>query len=226
MLLCPLGELLQRRTETGDNKGKEEGQLRLALFPCGEPPCRKVSSTHHSSLQQSGTPRPTRPHSETPTFTSSSRVGSGVCLPRASINDSPTAFPILRTTISNGFYQTWFTCDKDRLEFLRWASRHPCYDDPKFTFSDVERAIKQQIRSRNYVALYELKTAEELRSAEMAILVRLESKYRSPVATVTIADSEMNAGDENRPLPPAPAPCCDWTTTVLTLLVNRGETKP
>src|SRR5258708_29069152 len=97
--------------------------------------------------------------------------------------------------------QTWFTCDKDRLEFLRWASRHPCYGDPKFTFSDVERAIKQQIRSRNYVALCELKAAEELCSAEMAILVRLESKYRSPVATVTIADSEMNAGDDNRPLP-------------------------
>jgi hypothetical protein len=29
----------------------------------------------------------------------------------------------------HGFYQTWFTCDKDRLEFLRWASRHPCYGD-------------------------------------------------------------------------------------------------
>ena len=101
----------------------------------------------------------------------------------------------------HGFYQTWFTCDKDRLEFLRWASRHPCYGDPKFTFSDVERAIKQQIRSRNYVALYELKATEELRSAERAILVRLESKYRSPVATVTIADSGMNAGDDNRPLP-------------------------
>jgi hypothetical protein len=80
------------------------------------------------------------------------------------------------TLISTAYIRPWFTCDKDQLEFLRWASRHPCYGDPKFTFSDVERAIKQQIRSRNYVALYELKAAEELRSAEMADLVRLESK--------------------------------------------------
>jgi hypothetical protein len=106
----------------------------------------------------------------------------------------------------HGFYQTWFTCDKDRLEFLRWASRHPCYGDPKFTFSDVERAIKQQIRSRNYVALYELKAAEELRSAEMAILVRLESKYRSPVVTESIAESATVARDDEQPVPPVPTP--------------------
>jgi len=111
----------------------------------------------------------------------------------------------------HGFYQTWFTCDKDRLEFLRWASRHHCYGDPKFTFSDVERAIQQQIRSRNYVALYELKAAEELRSAEMRILVRLESKYRSPVvpavlAETVVAETVRNAEDDDCSVSPAPAP--------------------
>jgi hypothetical protein len=76
----------------------------------------------------------------------------------------------------------------------------------KFTFSDVERAIKQQIRSRNYVALYELKAVEELRSAEMAILVRLESKYRSPVVTESIAESATVARDDEQPVPPMPTP--------------------
>jgi len=106
----------------------------------------------------------------------------------------------------HGFYQTWFTCDQDRLEFLRWDSRHPCHGDPKFTFSDVERAIQQQIRSRNYVALYELKAAGELRSREMAVLVRLESKYRSTVVPGAVADTARNAGDDERPAPPASAP--------------------
>jgi hypothetical protein len=78
--------------------------------------------------------------------------------------------------------------------------------DPKFTFSDVERAIKQQIRSRNYVALYELKAAEELRSAEMAVLLRLESKYRRPGVAATIAETARDTGDDDRPVPPAPAP--------------------
>lgn len=80
----------------------------------------------------------------------------------------------------HGFYETWFTCDKDRLGFLENTLSWPCWGDPAFTFSDVERAIKQQVRARNYLALYELKSAEELRTAEMAVLTRLEAKYRLP----------------------------------------------
>jgi hypothetical protein len=78
------------------------------------------------------------------------------------------------------FYETWFTCDKHRLGFLKNTLSWPCWGDPTFTFSDVERAIKQEVRARNYLALYELKAAEELRTAEMAVLTRLEAKYRSP----------------------------------------------
>ena len=93
----------------------------------------------------------------------------------------------------HGFYEAWFTSDKDRLEFLKNASTWPCYGDPQFTFSDVERALRQQIHSRNYVALYEVRAAEELRAAEMMVLRSLEAKYRSP--TVTLA-SEAEPRDE------------------------------
>jgi hypothetical protein len=82
------------------------------------------------------------------------------------------------------FYETWFTCDKDRLEFLRNTLAWPCWGDRTFTYSDVERAIKQQVRARNYLALYELRATEELRDAEMAVLVGLEAKYRSPLTRV------------------------------------------
>jgi hypothetical protein len=51
----------------------------------------------------------------------------------------------------------------------------------------VERAIKMQVRARNYVALYEVKAAEELRTAEMAILTQLEAKYRLAVGDSTEA---------------------------------------
>ena len=76
------------------------------------------------------------------------------------------------------FYETWFTCDKDRLEFVRNTLAWPCWGDPKFTYCDAERAIKQEVRARNYLSLYELRAAEELRTAEMAVLARLEAKYR------------------------------------------------
>jgi hypothetical protein len=61
----------------------------------------------------------------------------------------------------------------------------------------VERALQRQIRKRNHVARYELKAAEAVRSVEMAILKRLEAKYRpapsqrakAPVDLVTPATS-------------------------------------
>ena len=76
------------------------------------------------------------------------------------------------------FYSTWFTCDADQVRFLQNALRWPCWGDPAFTFCDVERALQHEIRKRNYLALYELKASESLRSAEMVILQRLQTKYR------------------------------------------------
>ena len=91
----------------------------------------------------------------------------------------------------HGFYDTWFTRDKHRLGFLKNTLSWGCWGDPTFTYSDVERAIKEQVRARNYVSLYELKAAEELRSAEMAILTRLEAKYRQPVNHTADTTAEM-----------------------------------
>jgi hypothetical protein len=64
------------------------------------------------------------------------------------------------------------------LRFLEQTLKWPCWGEPAFTFCDVERALQREIRKRNYVARYELKAAESLRSVEMAILERLEAKYR------------------------------------------------
>ena len=103
------------------------------------------------------------------------------------------------------FYETWFTCDKDRLGFLKQTVSWSCYGDPKFTFSDVERAIQQEVRCRNYVAIYELRSAHELRSAEIAVLERLETKYRTPTAPPTNTPSECKAVPEAPQAPSTPA---------------------
>jgi len=81
-----------------------------------------------------------------------------------------------------GFYETWFTSDADRLRFLHHTLKHPCWGSPEHTFRDVEQAIQQEIRKRNYLARYELRTAEAVRFAEVEILQRLEAKYRTPVS--------------------------------------------
>jgi|SRR5579863_3334938 len=79
-----------------------------------------------------------------------------------------------------GFYDTWFTRDRHRLGFVQNLLRWPCHGDPKFTFSDVEYAIQRVMRERNYLGRFELGAAEELRTAEMKDLERLEAKYRKP----------------------------------------------
>jgi hypothetical protein len=66
----------------------------------------------------------------------------------------------------------------------------------------VERAIKQQVRARNYLALYELKAAEELRTVEMEVLTRLEAKYRYP--TNHMADVTEEADFVTTPIDPQP----------------------
>jgi hypothetical protein len=78
------------------------------------------------------------------------------------------------------FYETWFTTDHDRLRFLEKTLKWPCWGDPEYTFSDIERAIQQELRKRNYLARYELRVAEAERTAEMETLRRLEAKYHPP----------------------------------------------
>ena len=87
------------------------------------------------------------------------------------------------------FYETWFASDCDRLRFLEHTLRWPCWGDPGLTFSDVERAIQQEIRNRNYLARYELRAAEAARSGEMETLKRLEAKYRTVASHQPDADS-------------------------------------
>jgi hypothetical protein len=88
-----------------------------------------------------------------------------------------------------GFYATWFTTDADRLRFLRHTLSCPCWGDPEYTFCDVELAIQQEIRKRNYLARYELRAAEAVRSGEMETLKRLEAKYRTVASDKADADS-------------------------------------
>jgi hypothetical protein len=76
------------------------------------------------------------------------------------------------------FYETWFTRDQARLRFIEKTLKWPCWGDPEYTFSDVERAIQQEVRKRNYLTRYQLRVAEADRASEMETLRRLEAKYR------------------------------------------------
>ena len=92
----------------------------------------------------------------------------------------------------HGFYGTWFSDDALRLSFLQHTLRFSCYGDPAYTFSDVERAIKAELRRRPFVAQYEARVAATIRARELAQLERLQAKYgttlAAPVNSATAAE--------------------------------------
>lgn len=85
----------------------------------------------------------------------------------------------------HGFYGTWFAAPGDQARFLDHLLRSPCYGDPAYTYSDVERHLQIEIRRRNYVVLYRLAAVEAEESTEMGLLERLESKYRRPLSPIS-----------------------------------------
>ena len=102
----------------------------------------------------------------------------------------------------HGFYAEWFTTVADQARFIVHTMRFPCYGDPTYTFSDVEKAIQGEIRRRNYVEIYRLRAAEAQRSVELELLARLERKYRQP----STEGAERASVETLNPVPSVAAP--------------------
>ena len=104
-----------------------------------------------------------------------------------------------------GFYSKWFDSDHHRLAFIENLLRWPCYGDPEFTFSDVERAIQRVVSERNYLARYRLLAAEALQATEVSELERLEAKYRVPQINEDALPPSDPLREEalSEPIPPA-----------------------
>ena len=45
-----------------------------------------------------------------------------------------------------GFWEEFFTTTADKVRFLEQTLQHPCYGDPAWTYSDVERALQQWLQ--------------------------------------------------------------------------------
>ena len=100
------------------------------------------------------------------------------------------------------FYETWFASDRDRLRFLEKMLKWPCWGDAEYTFCDVERAMQQEVRTRNYLVRYQLRVAEAEHAGEMETLRRLEAKYRPSVSRAV--DVDTITADVAEQKPPSP----------------------
>ncbi|MBI0536975.1 hypothetical protein D9599_15500 [Roseomonas sp. KE2513] len=88
----------------------------------------------------------------------------------------------------HGFWAEYFTSTADKLRFLEELTAHPCWGDPAFTFSDLERAVIAQLRSAGLVARLRATLARETEAGERALLNRLQARYqpdKPPVAELS-----------------------------------------
>ena len=78
----------------------------------------------------------------------------------------------------HGFWREFFTTTADQVRFLEEISSHPCWGDPAFTFSDLERAVVARLRTAGLVARLRTVLDRETEAAERALLNRLQARYQ------------------------------------------------
>jgi len=77
----------------------------------------------------------------------------------------------------HGFWDVFFTNTSNKLAFLMMTRDHGGYGDPKFTYSDVERDIKEWLNATTLIEMYREMSQNESESSEKAQLARLKAKY-------------------------------------------------
>ena len=73
-----------------------------------------------------------------------------------------------------------------KLRFLKCLTQWPCYGSPEYTFSDVEAATSEAIRSMGYVDIYNGRLRRESETRERAILALHQTKYDGTEASTTV----------------------------------------
>jgi len=76
-----------------------------------------------------------------------------------------------------GFWETFFATTPDKVRFLEITLQYPCYGDPKWTYSDVERALQDCLRKANLLERYRQQREADTELAERTEYERLRAKF-------------------------------------------------
>jgi hypothetical protein len=176
-----MGRMFQRG-RYGLNQGKEEGRLRLALFFCVE-----ITMSKGPFLPSDFTATKFSTGADKAEFGNTflrfiESEWAPALFTKSFYNRLSMCFSHIAHYNRTQFYEEWFSSVPAQVRFLKHTLRFPCYGDPEYTFSDVERAIQREIVNRNYLARYELRLAEEQQTNDLVLLRKLECKYRTPMA--------------------------------------------
>jgi hypothetical protein len=76
-----------------------------------------------------------------------------------------------------GFRAEFFTTTADKVRFMEQTLQHPCFGDPAWTYSDVERYLQVWLRAEGTLEQYRQQLAQETEAVERTELARLQQKY-------------------------------------------------
>ena len=76
-----------------------------------------------------------------------------------------------------GFFSEFFRDLRGKVDFLEQTLSWRCFDDPEYTYCDVERAVNARLRACNLLGAYRALRAAEVEGAERDLLRRLQQKY-------------------------------------------------
>jgi hypothetical protein len=172
---------LFQRGRYGLNQGKEEGRLRLALFLCVEITMPKGPFLPSDFTATKFSTAVDKAEFGNTLLRFIESEWASALFTKSFYNRLSMCFSHIANYNRTQFYEEWFSSLAAQVRFLKHMLRFPCYGDPEYAFSDVERAIQREIVNRNYLARYELRLAEEQQATDLALLRQLESKYRTPV---------------------------------------------
>ena len=86
-----------------------------------------------------------------------------------------------------GFKDFWFSTTATKADFIEALCSWPCWGDPQFTYSDVERAVCAKIAELNLLAAWRERQGHEQHNRELATLKRLQEKYQ-PATVVPVPE--------------------------------------
>lgn len=79
----------------------------------------------------------------------------------------------------DGFYNTFFTSNERIVDFFRFTRDYPCYGDPAYTYSDVEKALQYWLQDSGLLEKWLLKQSTDQEAEERATLARLKAKFEA-----------------------------------------------
>lgn len=102
-----------------------------------------------------------------------------------------------------GFWDEFFRTRATKIEFIEQTMGHPCYGDPAWTYSDVERIIRARLKLSGLLDWHKRLLAQENEARDRAEYHRLAQKFAPAPARNEPMPPEDQAQTTRDPYAPA-----------------------